>query len=446
MKIFLSISLALLCLSTYADEKKNVETNNEGSFTWSNPLRNFYYLYSTKLGSSEVIRELRDPAIIREGDVYYLIFTHYPFTHHTSKDADKPDMNSSPGIRIYSTKDFIDFKSEGWLVKSSELPDNCPYKHRFWAPEIHKINNKYYLIFTADNWINPSYCPTGQNGLYTFIGVSNNVTGPYEHITYLPDGACDTSLFQDDSGITYAVMPKGNEQWVQEIDLCRLEEGILSLKGKATSILSRVGHYPFDDWPDTIEGPWLIKRGGKYILFSAAAYRNTDPMEYWTEVAISDNLSGPYTAYPKIFPGGHIGVFTGPDGKDWFSVRGEKRGQSGFAELNISPIPFTENWDLETFPLVPGIQTISWEETSSIFKISEIDINPIIQKSKGYFSVLFEDLNEKSEIVVYKLTGEKLLSKHLAYDNHFSLEYFPSGIYLAKLFHNGYYYSCKIIN
>ena len=74
------------------------------SFTYQNPLV-FSYPYFD--GTRErTITELRDPAIIREGDTYYLVFTHFPFTHHTSRDPGKPDYNSSPGIRLYSSTDL----------------------------------------------------------------------------------------------------------------------------------------------------------------------------------------------------------------------------------------------------------------------------------------------------------------------------------------------------
>ena len=165
------------------------------------------------------ISELRDPAIIREGDTYYLTFTAFPFTHSDSRRADKPDYNSSPGIMLYSSVDLKNWKFERWLVKSSDLPDNCPYKHRFWAPEIHKISNKFFLIFTADNWMKDEYNKGGKIGAYVaFVGVADKVTGPYEHFTWLKGAGCDSTLFRDDDGKTYAIMPFGNE-YIQEVDL-----------------------------------------------------------------------------------------------------------------------------------------------------------------------------------------------------------------------------------
>jgi beta-xylosidase len=105
-------------------------------------------------------------------------------------------------------------------VKSSDLPEDCPYKNRFWAPEIHKIAGKFYLIFTADNWLKNEYNPAGRWGSagWCFIGTADKVTGPYGKITWIKGAGCDTSLFEAADGKTYAVIPRGNID-IQEIDL-----------------------------------------------------------------------------------------------------------------------------------------------------------------------------------------------------------------------------------
>lgn len=420
----------------------------ERSFNWSNPL-NFQYSYIIDNdGNTKETKELRDPCIIREGDTYYLVFTHWPFTHHTSKDENKPDYNSSPGIRMYSTRDFKNFTFENWLVKSSELPMRCPYKHRFWAPEIHKINGKYYLIFTADNWISEAYCPNKENGLYAFVGVATNITGPYEHITYIDGGACDTGLFQDEDGTVYAIMPKGNKQWIQEIDLSKLEQGEVKLLGEATCVLSNENpnHYPQDDMPGTVEGPWLVKRAGKYVLFSACNYPEGDSKGYFTEVAVSDALYGPYTAYHRVFPGGHIAVFTGPNDKDWFSVRGEKPGQAGFAELNISPIPFMDDLDnIQPFPLVAGEQTVTWEPSSiTVATQNNPFFNSVNIDAERNINYVLPDQYKSAMLSIYDVQGRIVLNREIVGSGCIQTDSFPIGIYLLQLSVCGMNYTCKL--
>jgi len=310
---------------------------SETEFRWTNPL-DFSYTHGEG-AQARTVSELRDPAVIREGDTYYLTFTHFPFTHSSSLDAGKPDNNSSPGIPLYSSKDLKKWTFENWLVKSSELPDDCPYKHRFWAPEIHKING-------------------GKVGSYVaFVGVANKVTGPYEHITWLAGAGCDSSLFADDDGKTYAVMPFGDE-FIQEVDLRGIDRGEVKLVGERSRIVARdnsdVGKKTS---PDYMEGPWMIKRNGKYVLFTASPYRWKQgesaeardlPQGYWVGAAVADHVLGPYKKEPQVFLGGHISVFTGPGGTEWLSYRGESGGKAQ-GRLCIDPIPFNADGSVQRF-------------------------------------------------------------------------------------------------
>ena len=92
-----NLALALLL----AGERIHAQTASPLPFTYQNPIDFSYPYYD---GTKErKITELRDPAIIREGDTYYLTFTVFPFTHSDNRKADKPDYNSPPGIMLYSS-------------------------------------------------------------------------------------------------------------------------------------------------------------------------------------------------------------------------------------------------------------------------------------------------------------------------------------------------------
>jgi len=350
------------CSSSKSEKKVGTST-----FTYSNPATNFSYTYWN--GQEDVVKtELRDPAIIRVGDTYYLVFTHFTFAHHTSANPNRPDYNSSPGIRLYSSKDLQNWKFENWLVKSSELPENCPYKHRFWAPEIHKFGNKFYLIFYADNWIKDEYNYNGKKGYVAVVGVADKVTGPYRNFSWLNGGGCDTSLFQDTDGKTYAIMPFG-DTFIQEADLSNIEKGNIRLIGERKKVVNRDNSDIGKTFsPDYMEAPWLIKRNGKYILFTGSPYRRSGVPEgkepdlefgYWVGVHVADNIYGPYTKQPQIFLGGHINVFTGPDGKDWFAYRGESGGVSQ-GLLCIDPVPFNEDGSISPSKPTTGLVTITY--------------------------------------------------------------------------------------
>jgi len=309
------------------------------TFVWQNPLPFEYVEAQTKAR-----QEIRDPCIIREGDTYYLVFTMYPFRNREEKFLAEPNQGGSPGIALYSSRDLQAWRFEKWLVKSSELSEDCPYKNRFWAPEIHKIGGKFYLIFTADNWIKNEYNPAGRWGTagYAFVGVADRITGPYEHITWIKGGACDTSLFVDSDGRTYAVIPRGNVDF-QEIDLSGLTHGKVELIGQPKRVVERDNQdIGIKTSPEYLEGPWLEKIHGKYCLFYAELYKDKAVPEFFgyrTGVASADSVAGPYRKDPrgKIFNGGHLSVFDGPDGRKWFCYRGESGGPAQ-GKLCIDPI------------------------------------------------------------------------------------------------------------
>lgn len=272
-------------------------------------------------------KEIRDPCILREGDTYYLVFTMWPFANREEARLTLPDNGSSPGIRLYSSKDLKTWKAGNWLVKSADLPAECPYKHRFWAPEIHKIGGKFYLVFTADNWLKKEYNPAGTWGTagYAFVGVADKVTGPYQHITYVPGGTCDMSLFGDGDGQTYALLPK-YDLFIQKIDLSRLSQDKVALVGEQKKVLAcKSEDIPFGISPEYLEGPWMEKIGSQYLLFYAELFRDARAPGYWTGVAYADTPWGPWKKDKRgqVFEGGHLAVFAGPQGRKWFSYRSE---------------------------------------------------------------------------------------------------------------------------
>ncbi len=298
--------------------ESGIRVNGTKSVGVSNPLDLQY------MGDGEMRREVRDPAIIRDGDTYYMTFTMWPFANREDGRMALENNGSSPGIQLFSSKDLKTWKPENWLVKSADLPENSPYKHRFWAPEIHKFGQKFYLIFTADNWLKGEYNLEGKWGAagYAFVGVADKVTGPYNHITYIPQGACDTTLFQAADGSTYAVMPKYNI-FIRKIDLTGLDKGVVKWLGPEQQIVScdNAGTL-MSDKPRYLEGPWVERVGKGYVLFHAETFDNS----YWTGAAYADNPLGPWTKDPrgKVFEGGHLNVFDGPDGRKWFSYRREQ--------------------------------------------------------------------------------------------------------------------------
>jgi xylan 1,4-beta-xylosidase len=157
-------------------------------------------------------------------------------------------------------------------------------------------------------------------------------------------------------------MPYGNV-YIQEADLSGIEKNDLKLVGERKMIASRdnsdVGKKTS---PEYLEGPWMLRRQHKYVLLTAAPYNrrkrageNASPPDladgYWVGAAVADTVWGPYKKEPQVFLGGHVAVFTGPDGKDWYSYRGESVGKA-HGRLCIDPVQFNEDGSVR--PSVPS--------------------------------------------------------------------------------------------
>jgi len=243
------------------------------------------------------------------------------------------------------------WKFQSWIVRSLALPDSAPCKHQFWAPELHRINGRFYVIFGASNWIDAKYNIGGRMGYYQFVGVADKVAGPYRHFTALRGPGVDTSLFQDTDGKTYVVWP-GNE--IHPVDLSQIDQdkitvGPLVSRAAGPDDFKAIGRPA----PNTLEGPYLIKHGTTYYCFFAETY----PDLYATGIAQSQSLSGPWHLDPRwrVFPGGHQSEFVGPDGRWWTAYKHERSETTPW--LSIDPLTFRADGSVQITPTT-GPQSI----------------------------------------------------------------------------------------
>ncbi|MEI7422938.1 MAG: family 43 glycosylhydrolase [Prolixibacteraceae bacterium] len=303
---------------------------NFPDFEWQNPIH-----FDAAAGIYG--DRLRDPHIIRVGDTYYLTHSMTPVAGINYYDPYISHEGSSPGVRLYSTKDFKTWKAESWIINGDKLPADCPYRHQHFAPEINQIGGKFYVVVYSGNWKlhQPIDC---------YIGVADKVTGPYEHITRLKGAGCDVTLTEDDQGKVFAFMI-GNGIRVQEVDLSGIERGDIKLVGLVKTAVD-ITYVKSGLWHDSwTEGPWVKRRNGKYYLFYAVhipGKDSTQAFQYWMAVSYADHPMGPWTQDPLagIFWGGHGAVFDGPDGRWWYSYKNEKFAAQGEDFLCIDPVNF----------------------------------------------------------------------------------------------------------
>ncbi|MCC4211279.1 glycoside hydrolase family 43 protein [Leeuwenhoekiella parthenopeia] len=336
-----------------------------------------YFTYQNPIRSGIDSMGLRDCQVLRDGDNWYLTGTSYP---HWPREEENGNFNK--GVVLYRSKNLTDWQLVKYIV---EAGDSTKWYHRrFWAPEIQKINNKYYALFNCNN------DQAGYVGQHNGYAVSENIEGPYTVVTEsepLTRGN-DLTFFQEENGSVWAFWNQGREKGIQfaQVDL---QKGKL-ITDPVTAILPGKVDYKYDgegniektpgyngrpidkvekyyDWDSIgIEGAYVIKEGDTYYLFYSSWTRG-----YEIGIAKARKITGPwvksssnpiygaqskeacenngmtYTGNPDnpFNQVGHNEIFIGPDGRRWLSCHGIKPGENPF--LVIDPITISKDGEIK---------------------------------------------------------------------------------------------------
>ncbi|KGO91217.1 glycoside hydrolase family 43 protein [Flavobacterium subsaxonicum] len=258
---------------------------------------------------------LADPTIFENEGTYYLYGT------KGAKDVD------GEGFQVYTSTDLKNWKkpaaNNGFAFKKGDGYGTTG----FWAPQVFKYNNKFYMAYTANEQI--------------AIASSDSPAGPFKN-----DGKplaadvrqIDPFIFFDNGKIyLYHVrLENGNRIFVAEMenDLSAIKPGTLKECITATK--------PWEDtekvkWTVT-EGPTVFKKDNLYyLLYSANDFRNKD---YAVGCATSKSPHGPWEKPDSPFisqsllkyPGtGHGDVFYDKKGSMYYVFH------THFSESEVAP-------------------------------------------------------------------------------------------------------------
>ena len=257
---------------------------------------------------------IRDPFMVLEGNTYYLF---------KAVNDDTPER-----IDVYSSNDL-----ENWYdPKTVYIFTNDTWKEKdLWAPEVHKYNNKYYLLVSIK----------GKNGLRgTEISVSDTVDGIYEPITNkavtpLDKSCIDGTLFVDNDRPYIIYSRDWPDNYIKEKDayvgqICaqELSKDLITPIGESF-VLFNSDDVPYSKisparhgWEDKeliyrygSDGPFINKLSNGKLFLTWSPIPNNN---YVILGAYSDNIRGPWTHIDKpLFDenGGHAMFFTDINGK-----------------------------------------------------------------------------------------------------------------------------------
>lgn len=214
----------------------------------------------------------------------------------------------------------------------------------FWAPQLFKEGDTYYLTYTANE--------------QTVLASSSSLTGPFRQEQVGPidptEKNIDSYVFKDDDGKFYLYhvrFDEGNYLWVAEFDLAtgRIKPETLTKCFDQTEAWEATPAYKS---VPILEGPTVMKLNGKYYLFySANHFENID---YSMGYAVADSPYGPWIKQ-KDSPilhrsivgengSGHGDFFEGLDGKLYYVYHVH------YNEQQVTPrrtriVPVEKQWD-----------------------------------------------------------------------------------------------------
>lgn len=260
----------------------------------------------------------RDPEVTRGPDgEYYMVHT----SCYLGGDlAHQHCWDNNDGLRLWKSADLKNWTDLGlvWSIdKDGSWQKEYDNKGRrpLWAPEIHYINKmkNWYMVYSMG-----TFAPQGiRTGLMK--STSGKPEGPYIDVVKGPicEGI-DGSLYEE----------KGKVYFLRNHCLIALMNDDMTgfaepFKPLQTYKGRNVG----------FEGSGMFKYKGRYYLYSAKSNNDMGGNTYDLNIAVSDNIYGPYSdSWLALRHGGHSTLFTDDGETIWATL---------FGSDDLSPVYIT---------------------------------------------------------------------------------------------------------
>lgn len=208
-----------------------------------------------------------DPGVLKAEDAYFAVCT-------------------GGTLPVRSSRSLLFWGDTGSAILSEGKAPWSANGFRNWAPEIHRVDQKYVAYFTAVN---------GADVLSIGVASSDLPTGPFTTtggpLVQHPDGVIDATYFEDASGKWLIYKIDGNAHARPTPILARrlAEDGLAFAAGSTeTTLLINDAN----TWEGgVIEAPWVVLHEGIYYMFYSG---NVYDHRYRTGVARAPSLLGPW--------------------------------------------------------------------------------------------------------------------------------------------------------
>ena len=143
-----------------------------------------------------------NPLKVQFGDPFVLFNEGMYYMYGTGGGADK-------GFSAYSSKDLVNWKPEGQVYyhnnKNGWSDPNAAWGGAYWAPEVYKVKDKFYLFYSAQWKVNEA---KEEENFKIGVAVSDKPTGPFIDLAQKPlfdpgYPIIDANVFFDANGRSY---------------------------------------------------------------------------------------------------------------------------------------------------------------------------------------------------------------------------------------------------
>jgi beta-xylosidase len=264
MKKLLFLSIFFVSVSFQRLDAQQVQTISSG-ITYSNPL-------SVKFG---------DPYVLHDNGMYYMYGT---------------GGGAKNGFSAYSSADLVNWKSLGQVYHTTE--DSWGIGS-FWAPEVYRVKDRYYMFFSAQWKVNPT------NELENFkigIAVADEPEGPFVDLADKPlfdpgYPIIDANVFFDDNGKTYLYFSRCCYKHPVESEIATLARQKGWFKEIEESWVYGIELKP--DFSGVIGEPVLLLRppvstSDKQAEWESRSVTSREVNRRWTEGSVTFKKAGTY--------------------------------------------------------------------------------------------------------------------------------------------------------
>ena len=276
------------------------------------------------------LMEGADPHASFHNGKYYLLVTR----------ADRITIKSAPRLQDIGPLTEIN----AWNYK------NTPVGGHVWAPELHFIDDDWYIYSCGQNTgidSNTSWVQyvEGRQEMFVLKSITGDPLGPYEFDSWLMPGigAIDETIFTNTDGKRYIIWSQFNVPGRVQNQFLYIAELLSPTSIGVERVMISYPDQPWElhGWPVNEGAAVLQKNGLTYIVYSGSGYRtpeyalgylvNTDgdllnPAS-WTKVGpvFQQNPEG------GVYSTGHNSFTTSPDGtEDWIVYHSAKHSGAGW--------------------------------------------------------------------------------------------------------------------